>query len=147
MCFNIEVNITEFKMNKTSKFDDIAIWTDRSSLTQKHVLSFITSSLQTPFHCRDAASVAWYLRHRCFICKSSVLKFQISFLKFLCVIFRVFSFMIVIISPTHAQFTSLLYTLAYMFRPHRAIISQPRDTHGSTWTTRYRTKFNKKKHY
>jgi hypothetical protein len=32
------------------------------------------------------------------------------------------SFMIVIISPTHAQFTSLLCTLAYMFRPHRAII-------------------------
>jgi succinate-acetate transporter protein len=30
--------------------------------------------------------------------------------------------MIVIISPTHAQFTSLLYTLAYMFRPHQAII-------------------------
>jgi hypothetical protein len=29
-----------------------------------------------------------------------------------CVIFRAFSFMIVIISPTHAQFTSLLYTLA-----------------------------------
>jgi hypothetical protein len=33
---------------------------------------------------------------------------------FLCVIFRAFSFMIVIISPTHAQFTSLLYTLAYI---------------------------------
>jgi hypothetical protein len=30
---------------------------------------------------------------------------------FLCVIFRAFSFMIVIISPTHAQYTSLLYTL------------------------------------
>jgi hypothetical protein len=30
--------------------------------------------------------------------------------------------MIVLISPTHAQFISLLYTLAYMFRPHRAII-------------------------
>jgi hypothetical protein len=29
---------------------------------------------------------------------------------------------IVIISPTHAQFTSLLRTLAYMFRPLRAII-------------------------
>jgi hypothetical protein len=41
---------------------------------------------------------------------------------FLCVIFRAFSFIIVIISPTHAQFTSLLCTLAYMFRPLRAII-------------------------
>jgi hypothetical protein len=37
--------------------------------------------------------------------------------------------MIVIISPTHAQFTSLLYTLAYMFRPLRAIISQSTEGH------------------
>jgi hypothetical protein len=47
---------------------------------------------------------------------------KLLFIRFLCVIFRAFSFMIVIISPTHAQFTSSLRTLAYMFRPLRAII-------------------------
>jgi hypothetical protein len=36
--------------------------------------------------------------------------------------------MIVVISPTHAQFTSLLYTLAYMFWPFRAIIRESQIT-------------------
>jgi hypothetical protein len=38
--------------------------------------------------------------------------------------------MFVIISPTHAQFTSLLRTLAYMFRPLRAIIRASQITKG-----------------
>jgi hypothetical protein len=38
--------------------------------------------------------------------------------------------MIVIISPTHAPFTSLLRTLAYMFRPLRAIIRASQITKG-----------------
>jgi hypothetical protein len=38
--------------------------------------------------------------------------------------------MVVIISPTHAQFISLLHTLAYMFRPPRAIIRASQITKG-----------------
>jgi hypothetical protein len=69
-------------------------------------------------YCEGSGCEITGLAHPCL--KDRIVDYAITF--FLCVIFRAFSFMIVIISPTHAQFTSLLRTLAYMFRPLRAII-------------------------